>query len=153
MLIERKDSLGHCGVCVRRLGLGLLKALACHVQSNWRHIYLAFSATTDSVAHDICMRWSNISRPPGEMASRLTTNQEIAGSTPAVVIVSFFFPFFPFLSLSGSRVATRESTRMRAWPFFHWHLALQYSTRFRGISLFLCFPPLKHAPDSNPSFP
>ena len=25
-------------------------------------------------------------RPPGEMASRLTTNQEIAGSTPAVVI-------------------------------------------------------------------
>ena len=24
--------------------------------------------------------------PPGEMASRLTTNQEIAGSTPAVVI-------------------------------------------------------------------
>ena len=29
-------------------------------------------------------------RPPGEMASRLTTNQEIAGSTPAVVIFSFF---------------------------------------------------------------
>jgi hypothetical protein len=26
-------------------------------------------------------------RPPGEMASRLTTNQEIAGSTPAVVIL------------------------------------------------------------------
>ena len=29
------------------------------------------------------------SRPPGEMASRLTTNQEIAGSTPAVVIIFF----------------------------------------------------------------
>ena len=28
----------------------------------------------------------SIIRPPGEMASRLTTNQEIAGSTPAVVI-------------------------------------------------------------------
>ena len=29
--------------------------------------------------------------PPGEMASRLTTNQEIAGSTPAVVIVFLNF--------------------------------------------------------------
>ena len=28
-------------------------------------------------------------RPPGEMASRLTTNQEIAGSIPAVVIYIF----------------------------------------------------------------
>ena len=31
--------------------------------------------------------------PPGEMASRLTTNQEIAGSTPAVVIIFLNFIF------------------------------------------------------------
>ena len=32
-------------------------------------------------------------RPPGEMASRLTTNQEIAGSTPAVVTCILCFGF------------------------------------------------------------
>ena len=48
------------------------------------------------LAHDICKRRRNISRPPGEMASRLTTNQEIAGSTPAVVI--WFIFLLPFLS-------------------------------------------------------
>ena len=32
-----------------------------------------------------------LSRPPGEMASRLTTNQEIAGSTPAVVMGVYRF--------------------------------------------------------------
>ena len=31
----------------------------------------------------------HVSRPPGVMATRLTTNQEIAGSTPAVVNLSF----------------------------------------------------------------
>ena len=36
--------------------------------------------------------------PPGEMASRLTTNQEIAGSTPAVVIS--FGSFWPVESLA-----------------------------------------------------
>ena len=33
-------------------------------------------------------------RPPGEMASRLTTNQEIAGSIPAVVIYIFAHVFW-----------------------------------------------------------
>ena len=33
---------------------------------------------------------TTLSWPPGEMASRLTTNQEIAGSTPAVVILFLF---------------------------------------------------------------
>ena len=39
-------------------------------------------------------------RPPGEMASRLTTNQEIAGSIPAVVI-SFFYLLLPFPSTTS----------------------------------------------------
>ena len=38
---------------------------------------------------NMCSALKITSRPPGEMASRLTTNQEIAGSTPAVVILFF----------------------------------------------------------------
>jgi hypothetical protein len=34
---------------------------------------------------------SNITRPHGPMARRLTTNQEIAGSIPAVVTSSYLF--------------------------------------------------------------
>ena len=78
---REKDLLGHC--VVNYTGdwsndSDLL--LACQ----WP--FPVYSATTDPVAHDICIRRRIISRPPGEMASRLTTNQEIAGSTPAVVI-------------------------------------------------------------------
>ena len=78
-------------------------------------------------ATDICARGASISRPPGEMASRLTTNQEIAGSTPAVVI-SFCFLFIsiprfrcthhafnsspPFVSPVALNRATRHCVRV-----------------------------------------
>jgi hypothetical protein len=107
-------------------GLGLLKRP--HVMSIGIFLALAvsgiFSATTDSVAHDIRMMSQNISRPPGEMASRLTTNQEIAGSTPAVVIVFFNFSIFLFRLLS-SRVE-----RALAGPY-----AL---SRWKGLSPCFC---------------
>ena len=49
------------------------------------------------------MKMRHLSWPPGEMASRLTTNQEIAGSTPAVVtahVSHWFFHLFNFNQLS-----------------------------------------------------
>ena len=48
-----------------------------------------------------------MSRPPGEMASRLTTNQEIAGSIPAVVKFSLFW----FLSLFSNSPFDAEARR------------------------------------------
>ena len=43
----------------------------------------------DRASGEDCVDCPSVIWPPGEMASRLTTNQEIAGSTPAVVIECF----------------------------------------------------------------
>ena len=50
-----------------------------------------FPAISDLLSRYVYTNLDEFVRPPGEMASRLTTNQEIAGSTPAVVIWFLFF--------------------------------------------------------------
>ena len=53
-------------------------------------------ASSSALERDVLGQIAILPWPPGEMASRLTTNQEIAGSTPAVVKVSPFCSFFQF---------------------------------------------------------
>ena len=61
-------------------------------------------------------------RPAGPMARRLTTNQEIAGSTPASVncfflaLRIFFFVIF-FLPCLVNYIYTSEHFRYIFWPF------------------------------------
>ena len=57
------------------------------VKSNWQSFMWIQSGLLRTTIQFPIRRLAT--RPPGEMASRLTTNQEIAGSIPAVVIHIF----------------------------------------------------------------
>ena len=98
------------GVNARGFDFGLAANDASCSRVNCRFRYFGngrFLSEGEFLAHDICMRRLDISRPPGEMASRLTTNQEIAGSTPAVVI----WFIFVFLFCRGNLRLTASNGR------------------------------------------
>ena len=70
-----------------------------------------FPAISDRLSCYVYTNLDEFVRPPGEMASRLTTNQEIAGSTPAVVIWLLFCWPTPSLYASNSgRSFLRKTT-------------------------------------------
>ena len=98
------------GVNARGFDFGLAANSASRSRVNCRFRYFGngrFLSEGEFLAHVISMRSINISRPPGEMASRLTTNQEIAGSTPAVVI----WFIFVFLFCRGNSRLTASNWR------------------------------------------
>jgi hypothetical protein len=79
---------------------------------------------------DICEWGAKISRPPGEMASRLTTNQEIAGSTPAVVINIFYL--FSLFGLGDSSVGQIGASRRPIHFFSPYSIVLSKAKRRDG---------------------
>ena len=64
------------------------------------------------------------SRPPGEMASRLTTNQEIAGSTPAVVNLFYFWLYYLLISAVHQPARVPCQNFEPNVDFINWNLGL-----------------------------